>query len=76
MLHHSVPWFEPHTSEHPRVLRRLKKGLENAVAGQNGKERFLMCFLVLCILVLFCGLSSVAILLWFKALGSNEYSYV
>ncbi|KAM2931946.1 hypothetical protein FF1_040080 [Malus domestica] len=75
-LYHSVPWFEPHTSKHPRLLHRLKKGLENAVAGQNGKERFLMFFLVLCILVLFCGLSSVVILLWFKALGSNKYSYL
>ncbi|BFG21102.1 hypothetical protein CerSpe_073750 [Prunus speciosa] len=74
MLYHSVLWFELHNVKHPRFLQGLKRGLENAVAGQKTKDRFLMCCLAPCVLVLFCVLSAVLILLWFKALGRNKYN--
>ncbi|XP_050386349.1 zinc finger protein BRUTUS-like isoform X2 [Argentina anserina] len=57
----------------PRFLQRLKRGLENGVAGQKAKERCILCCVMLCSLVLFCVLSTLLILLGLKGLGSNKY---
>ncbi|KAL6125529.1 hypothetical protein ACLB2K_073585 [Fragaria x ananassa] len=68
-------WFGAHKGRVvvPRFLQRLKRGLENGVAGQKAKERCVLCCVVLCGLLLFCVLSTLLILLLFKALGSNKY---
>ncbi|PRQ56197.1 putative aminoacyltransferase, E1 ubiquitin-activating enzyme [Rosa chinensis] len=75
ILYQLVLWFE-HLDGRlvlPRFLQRLKRGLENGVAGQKAKERCVSCCVVLCGLVLFCVLSTLLILLGFKALGRDKY---
>lgn len=78
MLYQIVLWFEHRNGELvvPGFLKRIKRGLENGVAGKKAKERCLLCCVVLFALVLFCVLSTLVILIWFNPLGRNKFVYL
>ncbi|KAF4367970.1 hypothetical protein F8388_002581 [Cannabis sativa] len=53
--------------------QKIGKDFHSAVEGNKAKDRFFLCFVMVCSLVVFCVMSSLVVLLCLKIVGQDKY---
>ncbi|XP_062091854.1 zinc finger protein BRUTUS-like isoform X2 [Humulus lupulus] len=56
-------------------VQRIGKDLQIAVEGNKAKDRFFLCFVLVCSLVVFCVMSSLVVLLCLQIVGQDKYVF-